>query len=63
MPARKDAMAVISDIDRTWPEAVVDLGPIELTDRHWGLVGTIPYDGHVVLAIIRSPFAPSGPPS
>jgi hypothetical protein len=44
-------MTVIADIDRTWPEAVVDIGPIELTDHYWGIVGTIPYDGHVVLAV------------
>jgi hypothetical protein len=53
-------MAVTSDIDRTWPDAFVDLGPIELTDHHWGIVGTIPYEGHVVLAIIVSPRPPSG---
>jgi len=56
-------MPVIADIDRGWPGAVVDLGPIELSDHHWGIVGTIPYDGHVVLAIIPSPVAPSGPRS
>ena len=48
-------MTVISDIDRTWPDAFVDLGPIELADHYWGIVGTIPYEGHVVLAIIVSP--------
>jgi hypothetical protein len=63
LPARKDAMAVTADIDLTWPDAVVDLGPIELADRHWGIVGTIPYDGHVVLAIIRSPFVSRAPRS
>jgi hypothetical protein len=48
-------MTVISDLDRTWPDALVDLGPIELADDFWGIVGTIPYEGHVVLAIIASP--------
>lgn len=53
-------MAVIPDIDRTWPDALVDLGPIELAEHYWGIVGTIPYEGHVVLAIIVTPRAPSG---
>ena len=53
-------MPVISDIASTWPDAVVDLGPIELAEHHWGIVGMIPYEGHVVLAIIRSPLTPSG---
>lgn len=53
-------MTVISDIDRTWPDALVDLGPIELADSYWGIVGTIPYEGHVVLAIVSSPLTPSG---
>jgi hypothetical protein len=60
LPEGKDTMPVISDIDLPWPGAVVDLGPIELAERHWGIVGTIPYDGHVVLAIIRSPVTPTG---
>jgi len=53
----EEAMTVISDIARyrqMWPDAVVDIGPIELTDHHWGIVGLIPYDGHVVLAVIGS---------
>lgn len=53
-------MTVISDIDRLWPDALVDLGPIELADRYWGIVGMIPYEGHVVLAIIGRPPTPSG---
>jgi hypothetical protein len=53
-------MIVTSDIDRTWPAAVVDIGPIELGDHYWGIVGTIPYDGHVVLAVIGNPPTPSG---
>lgn len=54
---KEDAMAVISDIIPTWPEAIVDIGPIELSDHYWGIVGSIPYDGHVVLAV--SPTRPS----
>jgi hypothetical protein len=34
--------------------AGVDIGPIEHTDHYWGIVGSIPYDGHVVLAVIGS---------
>ena len=45
-------MTVLSNIDDMWPEAVVDIGPIEITDHYWAIVGTIPYDGHVVLAVI-----------
>lgn len=55
---KEDAMTVISDIAQTWPEAVVDIGPIELTEHYWGIVGSIPYDGHVVLAIIASAPTP-----
>jgi len=54
-------MPTTLDIDLTWPGAVVDLGPIELADRHWGIVGSIPYDGHVVLAIIHGPYPPGEP--
>ncbi len=50
-------MTVISDITQTWPEAVIDIGPIQLTHHYWGIVGSIPYDGHVVLAV--SPTPPS----
>jgi hypothetical protein len=56
-------MTVTSDIDRRWPDAVVDIGPIELADHYWGIVGTIPYEGHVVLAIIGRPLTPSGLPT
>jgi hypothetical protein len=52
---KEDAMTVASDIIQTWPDAVVDIGPIELTDHYWAIVGSIPYDGHVVLAVIGSP--------
>jgi hypothetical protein len=55
--SKEDDMTVISDINQTWPEAIVDIGPIELTDHYWGIVGSIPYDGHVVLAV--SPTPPS----
>lgn len=47
-------MTVISDLNQTWPDAIVDIGPIELTDHFWRIVGSIPYDGHVVLAVIGS---------
>ena len=52
-------MTVISDIDHTWPDAIVDIGRIELIDHFWGIVGSIPYDGHVVLAVIGGPPTPS----
>ena len=47
-------MTIASDIAQTWPDAVVDIGPIELTDHFWGIVGSIPYDGPVVLAVVRT---------
>ena len=53
--SKEDAMTVISDINQTWPDAIVDIGPIELTDHYWGIVGSIPYDGHVVLAVSPTP--------
>jgi hypothetical protein len=49
-------MTIASDIVQTWQGAVVDMGPIELSDHYWGIVGSIPYDGHVVLAV--TPTAP-----
>lgn len=52
--SKEDAMTVISDINQTWPEAIVDIGPIELSDHYWGIVGSIPYDGYVVLAVVGS---------
>jgi hypothetical protein len=52
---KEDAMTVISDIIQTWPDAIVDIGPIELTDHYWGIVGSIPYDGHVILAVSPTP--------
>ena len=48
-------MTVGADVPYTWPNAIVDLGPIELRAGHWGLVGLIPYDGHVVLAVSPAP--------
>jgi hypothetical protein len=51
---KEDTMTVISDTIQTWPDAVVDIGPLELADHFWGIVGSIPYDGHVVLAVIGS---------
>ncbi len=47
-------MTVVSDIIQAWPDAIVDIGPIELADHYWAIVGSIPYDGHVVLAVIGS---------
>ena len=52
-------MTIVSDIPHTWPEAIVDIGPIELSAGYWGVVGLIPYDGHVVLAVICSPGKPT----
>ena len=40
--SKEDAMPVISDIIQSWPDAVVDLGPLELADPDWGIVGSIP---------------------
>ena len=48
-------MPLASDTTPTWPEAYVDIGPIELAIGHWGVVGLIPYDGHVVLALVTAP--------
>jgi hypothetical protein len=70
---KEQAMTGIPDINQTWPDAIVDIGPIELIDHYWVIVGSIPYDGHVVLAVIGSPPseghsthdhvpAPPGPP-
>jgi hypothetical protein len=53
--SKEDAMTVISDINQTWPDSIVDIGPIELTDHYWGIVGSIPYDGHVILAVSPTP--------
>jgi hypothetical protein len=49
-----------TDIPLMWPDAILDIGPIELSNGHWGVVGLIPYDGHVVLAV--SPTRPSWSP-
>jgi hypothetical protein len=54
-------MTVISDINQMWPEAVIDIGPIQLTRHYWGIVGSIPYDGHVVLAVSPTPPNWRGP--
>lgn len=48
-------MAITSDNPQAWPEAIVDIGPIELCADYWGVVGLIPYDGHVVLEVIPTP--------
>jgi hypothetical protein len=45
-----------------WPEAVIDIGPIELCAGHWGVVGFIPYGGHVILAVIGTPSMRSAKP-
>jgi hypothetical protein len=45
-------MTITTEARQSWPGAVVDIGPIELTHHHWGIVGLIPYDGHVVLAVL-----------
>ena len=47
-------MTIASDIAQTWPNAFVDIGPIELSAGYWAVVGTIPYDGHVVLAVVQT---------
>lgn len=54
-------MTIVSDIPQTWPDAIVDIGLIELSSGHCGVVGLIPYDGHVVFAVIRTPRRPRGP--
>jgi hypothetical protein len=46
----------------TWPDALIDIGPIELCAGHWGVVGLIPYDGHVVLAVLGTLSRPSAKP-
>jgi hypothetical protein len=48
-------MTIATDICQTWPDAIVDIGPIELCAGYWGVVGLIPYDGHVVLAVSTTP--------
>src|SRR5690606_153790 len=64
-------MTVAGDIMRTWPEvtvdagtvlpeAILDVGPVELSDHHWGIAGSIPYGGHVVLALFASAPGPRG---
>ena len=47
-------MSLASDVAQSRPDAVVDIGPIELTDHYWGIVGSIPYEGHVVLAVTQT---------
>jgi hypothetical protein len=59
---KEDAMTGISDLIQTWPDAMVDIGLIELTDHYWGIGGSIPYDGHVVLAVIGGDPTRSGSP-
>ena len=53
-------MTIASDITPPWPEAVVDIGPIELSAGYWAVVGLIPYDGHVVLAVVAAAPTPGG---
>lgn len=48
-------MPITTDTIPTLPDAFVDLGPLELAAGYWGLVGLIPYDGHVVLAVVGPP--------
>ena len=48
-------MTIVSEIPETWPDAIVDIGPIQLCRGHWGVVGFIAYEGHVVLAVIPGP--------
>jgi hypothetical protein len=50
-------MTIGADVPYTWPNAIVDVGPIELRAGSWGLVGLVPFDGHVVLAV--SPMPPT----
>ena len=63
-------MTVVGDIRRTWPavtvdagaalpEAILDLGPVELSDHHWGSSARS-HDGHVVLALLPTPPRPKG---
>jgi hypothetical protein len=61
--ARRSAMTVIPDIVRTWPDVIVDIGPIQLADHYWATVGSIPYDGHVVLAVSPNPPSWTAPHS
>lgn len=51
---------IVSDTKPAWPDAIIDIGPIEISDHRWGIVGLIPYDGHVVLEIIGTSPAPRG---
>lgn len=48
-------MTVISDLPESWPNAIVDIPPLELSAGYWAVVGLIPYEGHVVLAVSRTP--------
>ena len=48
-------MTILSDIPQAWPEAIADIGPIEISAGYWGVVGLIPYAGHVVLEVISTP--------
>jgi hypothetical protein len=56
-------MTAISDITQKWPDAIVDTGAIRLSDHYWGIVGLIPDDGHVVLAVSQTPPNSTAPPS
>jgi hypothetical protein len=48
-------MSILSDIPQVWPEAIVDIRPIEISAGYWGVVGLIPYHAHVVLEVILTP--------
>jgi hypothetical protein len=60
---KEDAMTPISDITQKWPDAIVDTGAIRRSDHYWGIVGLIPDDGHVVLAVSQTPPNSTAPPS
>jgi hypothetical protein len=44
-------MSDASDIVQLRPDPFIDVGSVELTDHWWGIVGVIPYEGHVLLAV------------
>ena len=48
-------MTIRSDIPQAWPQAIVDIGPIEISAGYRGVVGLIPYDDYVVLEVIPTP--------
>jgi hypothetical protein len=58
----RGSMTILSDISQAWPQAIVDIGPIEISAGYCGVVGLIPYDGHVVLDVIPTPPGRRGDP-